>query len=69
MVVQVVVVWDALGGTSTMTTQERHRGIDIVFCGDCEADTFLIQEVICCTLVTFFAPSFCCVYAAGEPDH
>lgn len=42
---RVVVVWDALGGPSPVITREKRHGIDIVFCGDSEADTFLMKEV------------------------
>lgn len=41
---RVVVVWDALGGATSVTTRERIHGIDVVFCGNTDADFFLIQE-------------------------
>jgi hypothetical protein len=54
---QVVVVWDALGGATSVTTRERIHGIDVVFCGNTDADFFLIQEV---TIVPLKTPMFNC---------
>ena len=52
MAAQVVLVFDAMGGTMSRTTVRTTNAgaIDVVYCAAEEADTWIVQEVGTCSL-------------------